>query len=241
MSFLAKLFGKEKDKLHNKFLYSPVDYSVFFTHTQYNGTELELLELGDLHLLTGRIVACDPLVFLGDWKIFSKSVKPGKYPVTVCVAKTAQSGDRYAIVQVKFSDSIPTRWEMALTTEQNPSELKQDGDYFGYPVDAGLGCFCDEESQTLYKEFDKQFYDSHPEGNIYDDFFADEFKKNAVNPDDPRDIGDWLNFYIPGTENRNVIMFHSGYGDGYYPCYWGVDNSNKICSLIVDFMVFDFG
>jgi len=26
-------------------------------------------------------------------------------------------------------------------------------------------------------------------------------------------------------------MFHSGYGDGMYPCYWGTSDNGKICCL----------
>ncbi len=63
-------------------------------------------------------------------------------------------------------------------------------------------------------------------------------KKNAIDQNDPQDIGDWLNFYLPNRPSLNVIMFHSGYGDGMYPCYWGTNNDGKICSLIVDFQVF---
>jgi hypothetical protein len=239
MSFFRKLLNKDKSKNNN--IYSDIDYFKFFNQCQYDGIELELLEIGELLLPTGNIVACDPLVFLGDWKPFTKTVKPGKYPVTVCIAKTGCSGDRYSVVKVKFTEQLPVKWEIALTDEQNVEQLKNKGDYFGYPVDAGLGCFCDLETQRIFKEFDGAFYKENPDGNIYDDFFAEEFKKNAVEEDNTNDIGDWLNFYVPEHKNMNVVMFHSGYGDGYYPCYWGLDSSNNICQLIVDFMVFDCG
>jgi hypothetical protein len=32
----------------------------------------------------------------------------------------------------------------------------------------------------------RDFYRSFPNGNMYDDFFADDFKKNAANLDDSR-------------------------------------------------------
>jgi len=235
MGFLQRLFGEKKNAL----LDAPVDYSLFFSSNQYDGIELKHLELGDLFLPTGKIVACDPLVFLRDWEPFNKNVNPGKYPVTVCVAKTENSGDRYAVVQVKFSYGEPVKWKMALSDDRKAEELKNPGDYVGFPVDAGLGCFCDFETQKLYKQFEEKFYISNPEGNIYDDYFAAEFKNNAEDKEDPNDIGDWLNYNIPDSEDMNVIMFHSGYGDGYYPCYWGLDKSDNICRLIVDFMVFD--
>lgn len=47
----------------------------------------------------------------------------------------------------------------------------------------------------------------------------------------------------PGTmfslagEAVDAVMVSSGYGDGTYPCYWGVDASGGLASLVVDFRV----
>lgn len=129
-------------------------------------------------------------------------------------------------------------WEMAFVAGQNISELKGEDEFFGFPVDAGLGCFCDFETQELFTQFYRDFLQKKPEGNIYYDFFAAEFKKNAIDQNDPDDVGDWLNFYLPNKSDSNVIMFHSGYGDGFYPCFWGTNKQGEICSLVVDFQVF---
>jgi len=48
-----------------------------------------------------------------------------------------------------------------------------------------------------------------------------------------------LNFAIPTTDN-NVIMFHSGYGDGHYPVYWGYDQKGNVTALSMDFMLFGY-
>jgi hypothetical protein len=65
---------------------------------------------------------------------------------------------------------------MAVVGEQDINELKEDDAFFGFPVDARLGCFCDLETQDFY--------------NIYDDFFAEEFKKNSIDKND-RSTGYW--------------------------------------------------
>ncbi|EGO64652.1 DUF4241 domain-containing protein [Acetonema longum] len=217
-----------------------IDYTQFFTAQQIDGIAVEQLPVGKLHLASGKIVAADPLVYLSVSLPFIKTVKPGDYDVIVSVASTEDMGERYAAVMVKFSDQLPVKWEMALTDENDINDLKHEDDYFGFPVDAGLGCFCDSRAQEAYIQFVREFYASHPQDNIYDDFFDPAFKANAKDPSDPHDIGDWLNFAVPGAENQkhNVVMFHSGFGDGYYPCYWGIDAQGEICSLVVDFMVF---
>lgn len=235
------MFGRLFGKRDNLKLISQIDYSQFFISKEIDGIQIELLNIGKLNITSGKIIVSDPLVYLSHSIPLNKTIKPGTYDVTVCVAKTEEMGERYAIVMVKFTDKPAVKWEMALTERDNIDELKNDGDYFGFPVDAGLGSFCDLETQNLYNGFVDDFYSKRPEGNIYDDYFAAEFKKNAIDKDNPHDIGDWLNFVIPGSEKHNVVMFHSGFGDGYYPCYWGIDAKGDICSLIVDFMVFGCG
>jgi hypothetical protein len=218
--------------------YSLVDYNQFFDNQIYDNTPLEFLDLGELNLSTGQVIACDPLVCLCDTAPFTKNVQPGKYKVIACIAKTENSGDRYAIVKLQFSTDRATKWEMAVTKHQNLELLKEADEFFGFPVDAGLGCFCDLETQSLFDKFERDFMQKNPAANIYDDFLAAEFKKNATDQNDPDDIGDWLNFYLPNKTDLNVIMFHSGYGDGFYPCYWGTSDEGKICSLVVDFQIF---
>lgn len=216
--------------------YSPIDFNQYFENSEIDNTPITLLKLGDLNLSTGEIVACDPLVGLWNTKPFLKSIPTGIYPVTASIAKTEESGDRYAVVKLEFSTKKAAKWELAISDGDDISELKDD-EYLGFPVDAGLGCFCDVETQRWYDKWEREFMEKHPNGNIYDDFFAAEFKKNVIDPNDPLDIGDWLNFYLPNKPDLNVIMFHSGYGDGAYPCYWGIAEDEKICSLVVDFQV----
>jgi hypothetical protein len=80
--------------------------------------------------------------------------------------------------------------------------------------------------------------EENPQRDVYNDFIAPEFEKNAIDFNNPNDIGDRLNFYLPNRPELNVIMFHSGYGDGRYPCYWGIAEDESICSLVVDFIIF---
>ncbi|MEV0797838.1 DUF4241 domain-containing protein [Kribbella sp. NPDC050281] len=43
-------------------------------------------------------------------------------------------------------------------------------------------------------------------------------------------------FSLAGDVN-DAVMVTSGYGDGAYPCYWGVAENGTIASLVVDFLV----
>jgi len=235
MNFFKKFFGG-KDAESTTVKYSLIDYNKYFDNQVLDNIPLEFLDLGKLTISTGKIVACDPLVELYHTPAFTKTVQKGKYPVTACIAQTEESGPRYAVVKLEFSKQRAVKWELAVTEGQDPKVLEED-EFFGFPVEAGLGCFCDMETQVLYDLWQKAFMGKYPYANIYDDFFAAEFNKNAVDQDNEYDVGDWLNFSLPNKPEQNVIMFHSGFGDGMYACYWGVTDKGTICSLVVDFQV----
>jgi hypothetical protein len=130
-------------------IYSRIDYNQYFDNPIVGNTILEHIHLGNLYLPTGKIIACDPLVGLGDRKPFTKKVLPGCYHVVACIAKTEESGDRYALVKLEFSKSRAVKWEMALIEGQDAIKLEDDW-FFGFPVDVGLGCFSDLETQEWY-------------------------------------------------------------------------------------------
>jgi len=231
-----EMFGLFKKKTLTKTeILSHADYNLIFENKEVENTPIELLEIGDLNVPSGQIVVCDPLVN-SQTEPLTKKVKPGKYPIKIYVAKTKESGDRYAIAKLEFSNKRAEKWVMALRKEDDINELTDEADYFGFPVDAGLGGFYDFESGKEYQKFESDFMKANPEGNLYDDFFAAEFKKNAKDQNDPTDYGDWINFQLPNSE-LNITMFHSGYGDGSYPSYWGIDKNGEIVSLVIDFLV----
>ena len=216
---------------------STVDYNAIIGKSEIDGMALEILDLGNINLPSGKIIASDPLAN-SDTIPFSQKVSPGKYPVKVYVAKTPDSGDRYALAQIQFSNKNAVKWVLAVKENENIRDLKTDDSFFGFPVDAGVGSFYYYETAIEYQKFQDRFYKSDSSKNIYDDFFADEFKKSAVDQNDPADIGDWVNYTFPAT-NLNIVMFHSGFGDGIYPAYWGVDAKGEITSLVIDFFVVD--
>ncbi|WP_405379092.1 DUF4241 domain-containing protein [Nonlabens sp. Asnod3-A02] len=208
--------------------YSLIDYNIFFDNSFVDKTPIEIVEIGNLNLPTGKIVACDGLISSNS-SPFIKTVKPGRYPVKIYVAKTKQSGDRNAIVQIKFSHKKAIKWVMALTENENINEFKDKYDYFGFPVDSGLGGLFDYQIWQEYQVFESDFYRINPNKNLYDDILDKEFKKEA-------NKNNWINFYIPNSKS-NITMYSSGYGDGTYPSFWGIDEKGEIVSLVIDFLV----
>ena len=215
---------------------SHADYGMIFSADTVDGIPVERFRLAHLYVPTGAIVVTDPLV-VPDFLPLSRRISPGTYPIDLYITKTQASGPRIAIATLTFGSGSVARYELALRDGESIEELKDGRDYFGFPVDAGLGAFYDAETSRVYNEFIDRFYAEHPKGNIYDDYLAERFKQNAKRPEDPKDPGNWLDFHIPGSEQHNVAMFQSGYGDGVYPAYWGIGSAGTAINLVIDFHV----
>ena len=47
--------------------------------------------------------------------------------------------------------------------------------------------------------------------------------------------GNWLNWTVPDTD-CDLPIFSSGWGDGYYPVYFGYDAQDEVCAVYVRFI-----
>lgn len=230
MGFLGLFGSKTKDATSEKL--------AFDLKSIIGTSKLEEITIGELQLPTGKIIAGDPF-FINDNKPFKTRVNPGKYAVKLLIHKIEEDHYRVAFAKIQFEDSPATHWTLALTediTEQQIKDLKQ-GEFFGYGVDAGLGCFTDSETNEVFSEVMDKFYKDDADKNYYDDLLAEEFSVSSGQHPLSRDAGDWNNHFPKKGDARNVLMFASGWGDGYYASYWGTDSNGKIVELITDFNV----
>ena len=97
---------------------------------------------------TGQIFACDPLVELEDTLPFLQTIPAGTYPVKICVVPSEQYGDRYACVKVEVSQEKPVRYELGMVGNEDLDEELGEDEYFGFGVDAGMGCVADIQTQA---------------------------------------------------------------------------------------------
>ena len=89
----------------------------------------------------------------------------------------------------------------------------------------------------MFNDVMDKFYKANPDKNYYDDILAEEFKRTSGSHYLSRSEGDWNNHFPQQRDDRNVIIFASGWGDGSYPTYWGTNEEGEIVELITDFMV----
>lgn len=182
-----------------------------------NGGQFELTAycLPDIALPSGQIVASDGFIMEGG--PFSRQVKPGAYPLFLAIAKFSND-KRVAFAMLRFSDAPVSRWEMAVTKGQDPDKLQKD-EIFGYGVDSGTGCFCDFEAQrVLVDAFD-------PDGSFFNDVIG---KMSTC---------EWVHIKTP---KGSAALFSSGFGDGSYASYFGLDEAGNAAVLVTDFGVLDW-
>ena len=165
-----------------------------------------------------------------------QTIPAGTYPVKICVVPSEKYGDRYACVKVEVSREKPVRYELGMTGKEDLDEELGEDDYFGFGVDAGMGCVADIQTQAAFKAYWAKRLEEDPDIDPYNNLFCDLLEENAkAHPKYQGDCGDWLNWTVPGTD-CNLPIFASGWGDGYYPVYFGYDAKGKICAVYVRFI-----
>lgn len=220
-----------KDKLTCK-----TDLDAYFTKKVIGNMGVDVLDIGTVHFPTGTIFACDPLMELEDTPPFMQTVPVGTYSVKICVVPSEKHGDRYACVKVEISREKPVRYELGITGNEDLEEELNEGDYFGFCVDAGMGCVADIQTQAAFKTYWAKRLEEDSDIDPYNDLFCDLLEENAkANPKYQSSYGDWLNWTVPNTD-CSLPVFSSGWGDGFYPVYFGYDAKGKVCAVYVRFI-----
>lgn len=225
-----EIYERNKEKFRCK-----IDLESYFIKKKIGKMEVDTLEIGEVNLPTGEILACDPLVELGEAETYLQKTPVGKFSVKICVVLSEDYGDRYACVKVEFSKNKPIVYELAVTGNEKEMDEAKEDEYYGFGVDAGMGCVADKKAQEEYSKYWKKLEEEgadNPYDDIFEELLEESFKKS---PKYQRDSGDWANFIIPDSD-LNIPVFASGWGDGYYPCYFGYDEKGELCGFYIHFI-----
>ena len=163
-----------KDKLTCK-----DDLEAHFTEKVIGNMAVDVLDIGTVHFPTGQIFACDPLVELEDTLPFLQTIPAGTYPVKICVVPSEQYGDRYACVKVEVNQEKPVRYELGMVGNEDLDEELGEDEYFGFGVDAGMGCVADIQTQAAFKAYWAKRLEEDPDIDPYNNLFCDLLEENA--------------------------------------------------------------
>lgn len=188
---------------------------------------IESFDVGLLHLSSGRVVACDPII-TNDKEPFETQFPKGDFPIHI---HKERETDCVAYVEVVFSDKEISYWKMATCKGQKAEDLAE-GEVFGYPVQSGMGCIMDVDTQELINELEQELFTQKGEAfmGIYEEFFHSYFTdgKGGVQP---------YALPIPKADApNNLIATETGYGEGFYASYIAFDKDKHPVKLITEFI-----
>jgi hypothetical protein len=159
---------------------------------------------------TGRLVAADGACFLGA-EPFTVSAAPGVYPVTVATVRWAEPEEdiRVAGIRVLIGRAPVATWELALRPGEDP-RLLNEGEYYGFGIDTGIGCFVDAAAAPGIAE-------------------VMETQHSLVEIPDGG-LGEIVDPHSGG----NMLAYDSGWGDGHYPTWIGRSAAGEVVCFISD-------
>lgn len=202
--------------------------------------ELTVVPCGQLRVPSGRLLACDPFAAMRRAGLPTTTVAPGTYPVAVTLADVSGKSDgshlreAYAsLILDRFKPEV-TRRIITPTSSGGPCppEESDDGSYVGFSVDTGTACFADAqtihdcmpEDETRWLE---EVFDNGRETSWFKRMDKGEGTRPGI-----------ANIVLPGaTAGENIVIFHSGWGDGLYPVVGGYDADGRLVAVHIDLIV----
>lgn len=182
----------------------------------------QIVKLGNLSILSGRICACDPLVE-NHFVPFETEVPNGQFPVELYLEEDTDLVGMAVVWFDRTKDNL--NWKMATVPGESITEEEvEEGFILGFPVESGLACFMDPTSapKLLEKEDAKSEEDENESP-----FLGPLLNENG---------GDWTLASL--SDKENVAVFSSGYGEGNYACYFGYDGNGTLKAIVADLDVF---
>ena len=194
------------------------------------------LEVGKVDITSNHVVVADPLCYIAMGKFMptlEQEIPNGTYPAEVSICRSHITGIRICTARLKIKDTKAVRYELAKPVPETAANVSKDGTVWtGYPVDAGMTCFIDAKGADKMGEWIDKWHKANPDKNHYDDYFAailaESYKKLPAFQREGGDFTEWTN----SDTNEKMVMISSGFGDGYYQCFWGYDESGEICELV---------
>lgn len=193
------------------------------------------LTVGTVDIPSGKVVVSDPLCYLAMGiccPVLKESIPAGSYPAEVSMVKHDDVGIRMCTARLKIKNSSAVFYSLAECEENNAARL-EGWVMSGFPVETGVMSFCDSQGAAEFRRFTGRWQSENDNKNIYDDYFAGFFAQSAARqPEYQRESGDFTEWKNPDGGKR-MVMISSGFGDGFYQCYWGYDEFGDICELVV--------
>ncbi|HEX9038083.1 MAG TPA: DUF4241 domain-containing protein [Ktedonobacterales bacterium] len=191
---------------------------------------IAVVDCGELNLPSGRLVAADPFVNLSRENDYY-AVPPGRYPVRVTMDETLEREMYLSLLinsaaEVRRAPLVPYRPDGERHPEPEPDEE------YGVSVDAGTVCFVDGEAiLRCMPEAETSWYLEVFDSGQPESWF------NQMDAGEPLPEG-LANITLPGAaQGENIVICHSGWGDGFYPVIGGYDAAGDLVAVHIDLLL----
>jgi hypothetical protein len=195
-----------------------------------------VIPCGNIALPSGRLVVCDPFVSLQPHDNLYVLVPPGNYPVSVTLADVSKNLDRShireAYATVRITDGLEAYCQVIpLIRGKMPDPLFGQDKFVGFIVDSGTACFVDDMVIANAMPSAESWYE-----DVFDNASDDSWFNQM---DDPGKIRQGIaNIRLPYAANgENIVVIHSGWGDGAYQVIGSFDTANHLLAVHIDFLV----
>ncbi|KQO62850.1 DUF4241 domain-containing protein [Curtobacterium sp. Leaf261] len=190
---------------------------------------LSVRELGTVRVPSGHLGACDPFVALDTPLVVE--VPPGDHRVVVTIADVSSEHDgshlREAYLSVIVADGDVASVDGAPLLGRTPDP----GDAFGIGVDTGTVGFVDADAVAASMPEDPDWYDAVFDNGEPGSWFS------QMDAGSPLPTGT-ANIVMPrASAGQNVVLSHSGWGDGAYPLLRTLDAGGTLLGIHIDLLV----
>ncbi len=180
-----------------------------------NNDEIKTISMGKQEFVSEQLITCDP-----GWidptynEIFINKIPTGTYEI---IGSTKKINTDYLLaVKIKVREEISKKYYLGIYLESDIDAVKDDK-VITFGVDNGAACFLDKTTYDKLYNLRKKDYDK------FDDSIYFESMYNEVSLDG---IGEF-------------IEFQSGFGDGHYSTYFGYNDNNELCDVVIKFIDYD--
>jgi hypothetical protein len=168
---------------------------------------------------SGRIVAAD--AFFLDTPEFTVKLPAGRHHVLLLHVTAPDFGPRVAAAMIRAGEPSPVKWQGAQI-----AAAAAGAEPFAYGVDSGTGSFASAEAVERFKAMPSDLATALVDRLLADYKTGGEYRQTAT-------------ITVDEASGLDIVTFWSGFGDGGYASWFGLDAEGEPVALLTSFDLID--
>lgn len=167
----------------------------------------------------------------------SEEVEAGQYDLEIALRKSDLFGIRVSGLRLVLDEEEAIEYKLA--DLQSSVDARGEDPVQSISIQGGLLGICDESVASDYQLARLDWKQSHEEGDFLRDYIYPRLKVSAKeNPGIQKDAGSFARIRISNekSEEEELVILETGFGDGQYSVFWGLDKEGKKTSLLMVFI-----